>query len=449
MDSDYFCIIWENLMNLSHNYRMYRRNFIQQLSAGLLLGTSSSQALAANLGKANGLPRVIIVGAGFGGLTVAKYLRQFSQNKIEVLLIDPSPSFVSSPMSNLIFSDQFNLQQITFSRHAMVKKYGIRYIQNSVSRIDPEQQNIFLSSGERFNYDRLVVSPGISYLFDDYSGIQDKKNGTGIVHAMQAGPQTLQLKKSLEAMTNGGVFAITIPVAPYRCPPSPYERACQVGLYFKKHQPKSKILILDANPDVTSKSLLFKKVWANHFPQMIEYRNNHTLMDVDPQDGRLIFEVQDDITADVLNVIPPMRAGDIAHTSGLTNINRRWCGIDFLTCESTAISKIHVLGDATQGADLMPKSAQIAYGQGKACAHTLTEILLSQTLKHQPHYDNLCYSFMTESTAAHIKTDHRYDESRKTMSVIQGSQELSSAPTTEDFKQGVKWAKDIWQDILT
>ena len=428
---------------------MHRRHFIQQLSAGFLLGTSGSQGLAANLGKTLGLPRVIVVGAGFGGLTAAKYLRLLSQHKIEVLLIDPSPTFISSPMSNLIFSNQFELHQLIFSRQAMVNKHGIRYIQDTVSRIDPEKQNILLSSGEKLNYDRLVISPGISYLFDDYAGIRDKKNGEGIVHAMQAGPQTIQLKKSLQAMKDGGVFAITIPVAPYRCPPSPYERACQVGLYFKKYQPKSKVLILDANPDVTSKSLLFKKVWANHFPKMIEYRNNHTLMDVDLQDGRLLFEVQDDITADVLNIIPPMRAGDIAHTSGLTNINRRWCGIDFQTYESTVISKIHVLGDATQGADLMPKSAQIAYGQGIACAHAITERFLNQSLKLQPQYNNLCYSFMTESTAAHIKTDHLYNSNLKTMSVIQGSQELSNSPSVEDFKQGVKWAKDIWKDILT
>jgi len=428
---------------------MHRRDFIQQLSAGLMLGATSTQGLAANLGKTKGLPRVIVVGGGFGGLTVAKYLRLFSQNKIEVVVIDPNPSFISSPMSNLIFSNQFQLNQLTFSRQTMAQKYGVQLIQSMVTRIDPEQQQAHLPSGEKLSYDRLVLSPGVAFQFDDYSNISDKKNGTGIVHAMQAGPQTLQLKKSIENMHDGGVFAITIPMAPYRCPPSPYERACQVGIYFKKYQPKSKILILDANPDVTSKSQLFKKVWANYFPQMIEYRNNHTLMDVDPSDQRLLFEVQDDIKADVLNVIPPMRAGDIAHQSGLTNINKRWCEINFLTFESTVTHKIHILGDATQGGDLMPKSAQIAYGQGKACAQAITQLLFNNDPNLQPHYNNLCYSFMTETTAAHIQTDHLYDANLKTMKVIQGSQELSIIPTEDEYAKGLLWAKDMWKDILS
>jgi sulfide dehydrogenase [flavocytochrome c] flavoprotein chain len=431
---------------LSDNQVMLRRNFIHSLGTGLLLGASGGQSLAANLGQAQGKPRVIVVGAGFGGLTVAKYIRIISKQKIEVILIDPSASFVSAPLSNLIFSGQKNMAQLTSSRERMCKTYGIQLLQDSVTKIDSDKNKILLQSGNALHFDRLVLSPGISFMFDQFPGLTDKKSGSGIVHAMQAGSQTLQLKKQLDAMPDGGVFAITIPVAPYRCPPAPYERACQVGLYLKKFKPRSKILILDANPEITSKSVLFKRTWATHFPQMIEYRNNHTLMDVNLKENELIFEVQDEIKADVLNIIPPMRAGLIAIENNLANINKRWCGVHFDSYESSVNPRI---GDAIQGGDLMPKSAQVAYGQGKACAQAVTQLLLEKHLELKPHYNSLCYSILTENTAAHVGTDHEYSSELQSMAVVKGSQEISNKDSIEDYQKALQWAKDIWQDVLT
>jgi hypothetical protein len=183
-------------------------------------------------------------------------------------------------------------------------------------------------------YDKLILSPGVDMMWDSLPSMMDEANQNRFVHAMKAGPQTLILKKQLDSMPDGGVFAISIPLAPYRCPPSPYERASQVANYLKQYKPKSKVLVLDANAEITSKSLLFKKAWSTHYPNMIEYRNNHTLMDVDTQNNSLLFEVQDDVKADVLNIIPPMRAGEIAFKHQLANINKRWCEVDFLSYES-------------------------------------------------------------------------------------------------------------------
>ena len=433
---------------MSDNQKMNRRKFIHSLGTGLFSGSALNQALAVNLKNIAAKPRVIIVGAGFGGLTTAKYLSMYSKQNIEVILIDPTTSFISNPLSNLVLSDQIQQNQLTFSRNNVLQKYGIQFMNGTVQKIDTEQQKIVLESGTHLRYDRLVLSPGVSLMFDQLPGLKGKQNGDSLIHAFQPGNQISLLKKQLQDMPNGGLFAISIPLAPYRCPPAPYERACQAAIYFQKYKPRSKILIVDANQDITSKSALFKKTWANSFPNMIEYRNNHTLMDVNLKENELIFEVQDEIKADVLNVIPTMRAGHVAFENGLTNINKRWCGVDFATFESTAIPKIHIIGDAIQGGDLMPKSAQIAYGQGKACAMAITKLVLQEEIHLKPHYNSLCYSFLTNSTAAHVSTDHLYDEQQRLMAVIKGSQEISSQGSKEDYQKAFEWANNIWKDIL-
>ena len=200
----------------------------------------------------------------------------------------------------------------------------------------------------------------------------------------KAGAQTVALRKQLEAMPDGGVYALAIPLAPYRCPPGPYERACQVAHYFSKAKPKSKVLVLDANDDVTSKGPLFKKAWADRYKGIIEYRPKHAVTDVDVATNTAKFEFNDDVKAAVLNVLPPMRAGDIAVKTGLATANRRWCEVDFLTFESKAVKNIHVLGDAIQVAPLMPKSGHMANQHGKTCAAAVVALLTGKAVNPLP-----------------------------------------------------------------
>ena len=177
------------------------------------------------------------------------------------------------------------------------------------------------------------------------------------------------MRRQLEAMPDGGVYAITIPEAPYRCPPGPYERACQVAWYFKNVKPKSKVLILDANQDVVSKAGLFKKVWADKYKDIIEYRNQHKAIAVSAKEGLIKFDVQGDVKADVMNVLPAMRAGKIAQQAGLANMaNNRWAGVNYQSFESTAAKDVFVIGDAIQVAPLMPKSGHMANNHGKVAA---------------------------------------------------------------------------------
>ena len=188
-------------------------------------------------------------------------------------------------------------------------------------------------------------------------------------------------------MPDGGVYVLSIPVAPYRCPPGPYERACQVAWYFKRAKPKSKVLVLDGNADVTSKGPLFKKAWAEEYKGIVEYRPNYVLTDVDVATRTAKFDVQDSVRASVLNIVPPQRASAIARAAGVVTANDRWCDVDFVTFESVKVKNIHVLGDAIQIATGMPKSGHMANQHAKVCAAAVVALLSGQAPNPAPVID--------------------------------------------------------------
>ena len=249
-------------------------------------------------------------------------------------------------------------------------------------------------------------------------------------------------------MPDGGVFAITIPEAPYRCPPGPYERACQVASYFKAAKPRSKVLVLDANPDVTSKPALFKKAWSELYPGMLEYRSQHKATAVDAAAGIVKFEVQDEVRADVLNVLPPMRAGAIAVQTGLANSNARWCAVNFLNFESTAAKDIHVLGDSIQIAPAMPKSAHMANGHAKVAAAAIVAELSGWDINPAPMLTNTCYSFVDASRVIHVASVHEYVAAEKTFKTVVGSGGVSAAANELEGRYAWNWARTIWADAL-
>jgi sulfide dehydrogenase [flavocytochrome c] flavoprotein subunit len=205
-------------------------------------------------------------------------------------------------------------------------------VKDYASAIDTAKKTVTLAGGATIAYDKLVVSPGVELMFGSIEGLKEANASGQVLQAWKAGAETVALRRQLEAMPDGGVYAITIPEAPYRCPPGPYERASVIAGYFKAAKPRSKVLILDANPDVTSKGPLFKKVWAEQYKGIVEYRGQHKATAVDAKAGIIKFDVQDDVKANVLNVLPAMRAGTIAVQAGLNNqANNRWCGVNYLT----------------------------------------------------------------------------------------------------------------------
>ena len=233
---------------------MQRRSFLQSSAALSLLGlgacaTTSIPARA----------KVVVIGGGYGGATAAKYVRLLSDYKIDVVLIEPQAAFVSCPISNLVLAGAKQMGDITTPYTGLTKNHGVTVVRDMASAIDTAKKTVTLAGGATIAYDKLVVSPGIDLMYGSIEGLQQAQAAGQILQAWKAGPETLALRKQLEAMPDGGVFAITIPEAPYRCPPGPYERASVVAGYFKAAKPRSKVLILDANPDVTSKGALFKR----------------------------------------------------------------------------------------------------------------------------------------------------------------------------------------------
>ena len=423
---------------------MQRRHFLQTGSALSALGLVTG---CATVGSGSG-PKVVVIGGGYSGATAAKYIRMWSEQKIQVTLVEPNEAFISCPLSNLVIGGSKSLADITTPYDNLSKRHGVQVVKDRVSSIDADKRIVKLASGSELAYDRLIVSPGVDFMWDALPGMNKPQAKDKVMHAWKAGAQTVTLRKQLEAMPDGGVFAMSIPLAPYRCPPGPYERACQVAEYFSKAKPKSKVIILDANEDVTSKGPLFKKAWSERYQGIIEYRNKHNVTDVDVATQTLKFEFNDDLKASVLNVIPDMRAGDIAVSAGLATANKRWCEVDFLTFESKAAKHVHVLGDAIQIAPGMPKSGHMANQHGKTCAAAVVALLMGKEVNPLPIYNNTCYSFVSAEDVVHVASVHRYDAEKKTMLTVPGSGGVSSAANELEGRYAQAWARNIWADTL-
>jgi NADPH-dependent 2,4-dienoyl-CoA reductase/sulfur reductase-like enzyme len=391
-------------------------------------------------------PRVVIVGGGYGGATAARYLHLWSGGAVDVTLVEPNADFVSCPLSNLVLGGSRQIADVTVSYASLARQ--VTLVRDSAVAIDAGKRVVRLANGGMLTYDRLILSPGVDLLYDLVPGLDTAAARERVLHAWKAGPQTVALRRQLEAMPDGGVFAISIPVAPFRCPPGPYERACQVAWYFKRAKPRSKVLILDGNEEVLSKKALFLKAWSDEYKGIVEYRPNCVLTEVDARTSTLRFETADDVTADVLNVIPPQRAGGIAGQAGVITANDRWCEVDFLSFESIRVPNIHVLGDAIQVAPLMPKSGHMANQHAKVAVAAVLATFAGLPVNPAPVLNNTCYSFITDHEAVHVASVHQYDREKKTLLSVPGAGGLSPAMNALEGEYGLAWARNIWADTL-
>ena len=425
---------------------MQRRTLLQ---TGLALGSLSALSGCATLtSQAPAKAQVVVIGGGYGGATAAKYVRMFSNYKISVVLIEPNNTFISCPMSNLVLGGSKTMAQITTPYTALSSKHGVSLVHDLVTAIDPAKKTVSLKNGGTISYDKLIVSPGVDMHFDSIEGLQAANASGQILQAWKAGAETTALRQQLEAMPDGGVYALTVPEAPYKCPPGPYERASQVAHYFKQAKPKSKVLILDANPDITSKPALFKKFWSDNYKDIIEFRPNHKVVAVDAKSSTLKFDVQESIRADVLNVLPAMRAGSIAMQTGLATVNNRWCGINYQTFESLAAKDIHVLGDATLAAPAMPKSGHMANSHGKVAAAAVVAQLSDLAINPRPLLTNTCYSYVSDKLVIHVASVHQFNAEEKTFKTVPGSGGLSTEANALEGTYAWNWAQNIWADTL-
>jgi len=421
--------------------KLNRREFVKWMAAST--GAAAVAGCAGMGGSSAG--RVVVIGGGYGGATAARYIKLWAPD-IDVTLVERNDTFVSCPISNLVLGGNTQMGNITMGYEGL-KARGVRIVRGEAVAVDASAKHVRLADGSSLAYDRVIVSPGIDFIYDSIPGLKSADARSRVLHAWKAGPETVALRKQLEAMRDGGVFVFHVPMAPYRCPPGPYERVCQVADYLKREKPRSKIIVLDSNPDIVSKKGLFLAAWNGTFKGMIDYRPNSELADVDVK-GMAVKLTFDSVKGDVLNVVPPHRAGDIALKTGLITANQRWCGIDWTTCESVAVKGVHVLGDATLSAPAMPKSASMANQHGKICAASVIAVLKGQPVHREPVIMNTCYSFVDGRSAMHVTSVHTYDAAQKTLVPVKGAGGVSTAASELEGTYAWGWARNIWGDAL-
>jgi NADPH-dependent 2,4-dienoyl-CoA reductase/sulfur reductase-like enzyme len=416
-----------------------RRDFLRTAGLGLVAG-----AAGAGLGgcatsmKGDFAPktsrRVVVIGGGWGGATAAKYVR-LADPSIEVYLLEPNRRFVSCPFSNLVLSGVRSIDNLTFGYDGL-RKHGVKVLHETAAAIEPDRRRVRVGEGY-LEYDRLVVSPGVDFQWEQVQGLAE--NQDKVLHAWKAGPQTVQLAAQLQSMPDGGVFVLSIPPAAYRCPPGPYERICQVAWYLKTRKPRAKLLALDANQNIVSKTALFREAWKA-YPNL-EYRPSAKVTAVDPG-AREVRTEFDRIKYDVLNLIPPQRAGAIAVQADLVGGDKRWCEVNHVTYESIKHKNVHVIGDATIGLPV-PKSGNIANAMGKICGTAIVHLLGDKPVPAMAP-GNTCYSWVSDREAIAVVNAYKIEGGK----VVQIEQKLTPAQSVSVAQRSLGWAQSIWSDIL-
>jgi len=415
-----------------------RRGFLR--TSGVGLGVLAGGGLAGCAASTKGDfapksgPRVVVIGGGWGGATAAKYIRLLDPG-IEVVLIEPNRQFVSCPFSNLVLAGVRTIDSLTMGYDGL-RKHGVRIIHETASAIEPDTKRVRLGEGY-LQYDRLVVSPGVDFQWEQVEGLAQSQDT--VLHAWKAGPQTVQLAQQLAAMPDGGVFVLSIPLAAYRCPPGPYERTSVVAWYLKTNKPRSKLIVLDANPNIISKAALFRTAWQA-YPN-IDYRPASRVIGVDPG-AREVRTEFDRIRYDVVNIIPPQRAGAIAVQADLVGGDKRWCEVNHVTYESVKQPGVHVIGDATIGLPV-PKSGNVANAMGKITAASVVSLIRGKPPTALAP-GNTCYSWVSDREAIAVVNAYKIDNGK----VVQIEQKLTPAQSPLVAQRAVGWAQSIWADIL-
>ena len=423
-----------------------RRSFLKLVGAGAA-GAASLPLIgqAAEL-MPKSAKRVVVIGGGYGGTIAAKYIRMMDKS-IEVVLIERNDHFVSCPFSNLYIGGILtDLNPLTIKYDKLAANHGVKVVQAEVTAIDAAAKMVTTSKGT-IAYDRLVVSPGIDFRLDEMKGY-DAAAMEVMPHAWKAGPQTVLLRKQLVDMKDGGTVVVTVPLAPYRCPPGPYERASMIAHYLKANKPKSKVVVLDANPDITSKGGLFKKGWKDNYEGIIDYRPAKKVTEVDAKAMAVMVEGLEEVKGDVINVIPPQRAGQIAVAAGLVGDDKNWCPVNATTFESTKQAGIHVIGDACV-AGAMPKSGYSANSEAKICAMNIVALINGKETTELSGI-NVCYSYITDKDAVSVAGVYTVKEGKIIAVPNSGGvspADFSAAKTEAMYAES--WLKNILTEMST
>lgn len=422
------------------NNQLSRRNLLKALGlgmAGLAAGSFARTVQAAEL------PHIVVVGGGFAGATVAKYLKLWGGLSVQVTVIEPNSTYVSPILSNLVLNGQKTTDDLSFGYVSHNQKYAVNIIHKSVTEINKGTKTVTLSDSSTIVYDKLVLAPGID--FDAVTGHDFSK----VPHAWQAGVQTNLLKDQIEAMVDGDSFVMTVPAAPYRCPPGPYERACVVADYLKnsKGLTNCSVTVLDANPAITVEADTFGSAFTSYG---ITYVPNAVVESVDSDSRSVTYSVSggaaQTLTAQTLNVIPNQKAGAIIFDAGLTNGN--WAPVNPLSYESTKHEDIHIIGDS-QGTG-MPKAGHIANSEAKVCADAILRALNGLQPDPAPKTNSACYSPVSSTTASWLTAVYEYNSTTQQMQPVQidGASYAAGEPSTANYSAMFNWSGNLFADTF-
>ena len=427
-----------------------RRSFLKLVGAGA--GAAGAAGLpmigmAAEIMPKSGR-RVVVIGGGYGGTIAAKYVRMLDKS-IEVVMIEKNKQFVSCPFSNFYIAGLTNdMNSLTIGYDKLTANHGVKMVYAEVTGIDPAAKKVVTDQGT-LDYDRLIVSPGIDFRTEEIEGY-DAKTAEIFPHAWKAGAQSTLLRNQLQSMKDGGTVIISMPLTPYRCPPGPYERSCLIAHYLKTHKPKSKLILLDANPDVVSKKPLFTKAWSTYYKDNFQYIGGKKITKADTGAKLVSVEGIEDFKGDVINLIPPQRAGDIAVKAGLVGDDKKWCPVDAVSFESTKHKGIHIIGDATalpSDGPPMPKSGYSANSQAKVCAMNVVNLLNGkETIEFSGI--NVCYSAVSDHESVSIAQVFKLEGGKiKSSATAISPADFSLAKAEHAY--GESWLKNILTEMST
>ena len=386
--------------------------------------------------------RVIVVGGGMAGATVAKYLRLWG-DAIDVTLVERQSSYTSHIMSSLVLSGQRSLSSLVYGYDALRSRYGVNVVLGDVTAIDPVGVKVTLATGQVLSADRIVLAPGIE--FDAVPGLGTSDR---MPHAWKAGTQTSLLASQLAAMPSGGTAILSIPKVPYRCPPGPYERACLLADWMKTHKPGSKLLVLDANADFTAEKDNFSQAFYGLHANVIQYVTNAEVTQVDPATMTL-NTTQGQFKGDVVNLIPRQRAGTLITANGLANATEgRFAGVDVLSYASTVAGagKVHIIGDSS--ATTQPKAGHIANQEAKVCADAIVRLLAGGSPDPAPVTNSACYSTITMTQASWLTAVFQYNASTASMQAVAASSAASVGWSSGDYRDMGTWFSALMADTF-
>ena len=424
-----------------------RRSFLKLVGAGAGAAGLPMIGRAADIMPKSGR-RVVVIGGGYGGTIAAKYVRMLDKS-IEVVMIERNKQFVSCPFSNFYIAGLTdNMNSLTIGYDKLTANHGVKMVYAEVTGIDPAAKKVVTDQGT-LDYDRLIVSPGIDFRTEEIEGY-GAKTAEIFPHAWKAGSQSTLLRNQLQSMKDGGTVIMSMPLTPYRCPPGPYERSCLIAHYLKKHKPKSKLILLDANPDVVSKKPLFTKAWSTYYKDNFQYIGGKKVTKADTGAMLVSIEGIEDFKGDVINLIPSQRAGDIAVKAGLVGDDKKWCPVDAVSFESTKHKGIHVIGDATalpSDGPPMPKSGYSANSQAKVCAMNVVNLLNGkETIEFSGI--NVCYSAISDHESVSIAQVFKLEGGKIKSSATAISPADFSLGKAE-HAYGESWLKNILTEMST